>query len=223
MQRQPIDRVLDVGVKAINAMLTVGCGQRLGLIAGSGVGKSVLLGMLTKFTSADVVVIGLIGERGREVKEFIEQILGPEGMGHAVVVAAPADNSPLLRIRATNLAHLYAEYFRAQGKDVLLLVDSMSPMPNARSAWPLVNHPPRKAIHRRYSVCYPTLLNAPVPAAPDKAAPLRCIRCSPKATICRTRWWTWREPPWMGKWCSAERSLTPRIIPPSICPVLSRV
>ena len=132
MQRKPIDRILDVGVKAINAMLTVGCGQRLGLIAGSGVGKSVLLGMLTKFTSADVVVIGLIGERGREVKEFIEQILGPEGMGHAVVVAAPADNSPLLRIRATNLAHLYAEYFRAQGKDVLLLVDSMSRVAHAQ-------------------------------------------------------------------------------------------
>ena len=125
MQRKPIDRILDVGVKAINAMLTVGCGQRLGLIAGSGVGKSVLLGMLTKFTSADVVVIGLIGERGREVKEFIEQILGPEGRGHAVVVAAPADNSPLLRTRATTLAHLYAEDFRAQGQDVLLLVDSM--------------------------------------------------------------------------------------------------
>ena len=105
---------------------------KVGLIAGSGVGKSVLLGMLTKFTSADVVVIGLIGERGREVKEFIEQILGPEGMGHAVVVAAPADNSPLLRIRATNLAHLYAEYFRAQGKDVLLLVDSMSRVAHAQ-------------------------------------------------------------------------------------------
>jgi flagellum-specific ATP synthase len=132
MQRQPIDRVLDVGVKAINAMLTVGCGQRLGLIAGSGVGKSVLLGMLTKFTSADVVVIGLIGERGREVKEFIEQILGAEGMGHAVVVAAPADNSPLLRLRATNLAHLYAEYFRAKGMDVLLLVDSMSRVAHAQ-------------------------------------------------------------------------------------------
>ena len=132
MQRQPIDRVLDVGVRAINAMLTLGCGQRLGLIAGSGVGKSVLLGMLTKFTSADVVVIGLIGERGREVKEFIEQILGEEGMGHAVVVAAPADNSPLLRIRATKLAHLYAEYFRAKGKDVLLLVDSMSRVAHAQ-------------------------------------------------------------------------------------------
>lgn len=132
MQRQPIERVLDVGVKAINAMLTVGCGQRLGLIAGSGVGKSVLLGMLTKFTAADVVVIGLIGERGREVKEFIEQILGEEGMGHAIVVAAPADNSPLLRIRATNLAHLYAEHFRAKGKDVLLLVDSMSRVAHAQ-------------------------------------------------------------------------------------------
>jgi flagellum-specific ATP synthase len=107
MERKPIDKILDVGVKAINAMLTVGCGQRLGLIAGSGVGKSVLLGMLTKFTAADVVVIGLIGERGREVKEFIEQILGTEG--HAARNCCgqpPADNSPLLRIRATHLAHL---------------------------------------------------------------------------------------------------------------------
>jgi flagellum-specific ATP synthase len=132
MQREPITKVLDVGVKAINALLTAGCGQRLGLIAGSGVGKSVLLGMLTKFTSADVVVIGLIGERGREVKEFIEQILGVEGMQHAVVVAAPADNAPLLRLRATELAHLYAEYFRARGKDVLLLVDSLTRVAHAQ-------------------------------------------------------------------------------------------
>ena len=155
---QAIDRILDVGVKAINAMLTIGCGQRLGLIAGSGVGKSVLLGMLTKFTSADVVVIGLIGERGREVKEFIEQILGPEGMGHAVVVAAPADNSPLLRIRATNLAHLYAEYFRAQGKDVCYswTVCPESPTRSARLVWLLVSHLHLKAILRRYLVCCPT-------------------------------------------------------------------
>ncbi len=132
MERTPIDRVLDVGVKAINAMLTAGCGQRLGLIAGSGVGKSVLLGMLTKFTSADVVVIGLIGERGREVKEFIEQILGAEGMQRSIVVAAPADNSPLLRIRATHLAHLYAEHFRSQGKDVLLLMDSLTRVAHAQ-------------------------------------------------------------------------------------------
>ena len=132
MDRTPIDRVLDVGVRAINALLTIGCGQRIGLVAGSGVGKSVLLAMLTKFTSADIVVIGLIGERGREVKEFVENTLGQEGMANAIVVAAPADQSPLLRIRATNLAHLYAEHYRAQGKDVLLLVDSLTRVAHAQ-------------------------------------------------------------------------------------------
>ena len=132
MERQPIDKVLDVGVRALNALLTIGCGQRIGLIAGSGVGKSVLLGMLTKFTAADVVVIGLVGERGREVKEFIENTLGPEGLTKSVVVAAPADESPLLRIRATQLAHLYAEHFRAEGKNVLLLMDSLSRVAHAQ-------------------------------------------------------------------------------------------
>ena len=132
MERKPIDRILDVGVRAINALLTVGCGQRIGLVAGSGVGKSVLLAMLTKFTSADVVVIGLIGERGREVKEFVENTLGEEGMRRAIVVAAPADQSPLLRIRATHLAHLYAEHYRAQGKDVLLLLDSLTRVAHAQ-------------------------------------------------------------------------------------------
>ncbi len=132
MEKAPIQRKLDVGVKAINALLTLGCGQRIGLVAGSGVGKSVLLGMLTKFTSADVVVIGLIGERGREVKEFIETTLGEIGRKKSVVVAAPADESPLLRIRATRLAHSYAEYFREQGKDVLLLVDSLSRVAHAQ-------------------------------------------------------------------------------------------
>ena len=132
MERQPIDQVLDVGVRALNALLTIGCGQRIGLIAGSGVGKSVLLGMLTKFTAADVVVIGLVGERGREVKEFIENTLGADGLTKAVVVAAPADESPLLRIRATQLAHLYAEHFRAEGKNVLLLMDSLSRVAHAQ-------------------------------------------------------------------------------------------
>ena len=132
MERTPIDKVLDVGIRALNALLTIGCGQRIGLIAGSGVGKSVLLGMLTKFTAADVVVIGLIGERGREVKEFIENTLGPEGLKKSVVVAAPADESPLLRIRATHLAHLYAEHFRAEGKNVLLLMDSLSRVAHAQ-------------------------------------------------------------------------------------------
>jgi len=124
--RQPIKQPLDVGVRAINAMLTVGRGQRMGLFAGTGVGKSILLGMMTKFTNADVTVVGLIGERGREVKEFVQDILGPQGMKKAVVVAAPADAPPLIRMHGAMLATAVAEYFRDQGKQVLLLMDSLS-------------------------------------------------------------------------------------------------
>ncbi|MDG1312297.1 MAG: FliI/YscN family ATPase [Porticoccaceae bacterium] len=126
MERGPIDKILDTGIKAINSCLTLGQGQRIGLMAGSGVGKSVLLGMLTRNTKADVVVIGLIGERGREVQEFIQQTLGDEGLAKSVVVAAPANVSPVLRLKATNLSHLIAEYFRDQGKNVLLLCDSLT-------------------------------------------------------------------------------------------------
>jgi len=132
MAREPVTQRLDVGVRAINALLTMGCGQRIGLIAGSGVGKSVLLGMMTRFSEADVIVIGLIGERGREVKEFIEQILGVEGLRRSVVVASPADSSPLLRMRGANLANCYAEYFRDQGKNVLLLMDSLTRVAHAQ-------------------------------------------------------------------------------------------
>ena len=132
MERVPIERALDVGVRAVNALLTIGCGQRIGVIAGSGVGKSVLLGMMTKYSQADVIVIGLIGERGREVKEFIEQILGLEGLRRSVVIAAPADNSPLERIRAAHLAHSYAEYFKAEGANVLLLLDSLTRVAHAQ-------------------------------------------------------------------------------------------
>src|SRR3569832_577215 len=103
LARQPIKKPLDVGIRAINGLLTVGKGQRIGLFAGSGVGKSVLLGMMTRFTNADVVVVGLIGERGREVKEFIEDILGPTGMARAVVVATPADSPPLMRLHGAML------------------------------------------------------------------------------------------------------------------------
>lgn len=126
LSREPIDRPLDVGIRAINSLLTVGRGQRLGLFAGSGVGKSVLLGMMTRYTTADVIVVGLIGERGREVKEFIDSILGKEGIKRAVVVATPADNPPLLRLHGGLLATSIAEYFRDQGRHVLLLMDSLT-------------------------------------------------------------------------------------------------
>ena len=124
--REPISSVLDVGVRAINSMLTVGRGQRMGLFAGSGVGKSVLLGMMARYTEADVIVVGLIGERGREVKEFIDHILGTEGLARSVVVAAPADNPPLLRMQGAAYATLIAENFRNQGKHVLLIMDSLT-------------------------------------------------------------------------------------------------
>lgn len=126
LKRAAINTHLDVGVRAINGLLTVGRGQRIGLFAGSGVGKSVLLGMMTRFTEADVVVVGLIGERGREVKEFIECNLGEEGLKRAVVVAAPADESPLMRLHGAKVATSIAEYFRDQGKHVLLLMDSLT-------------------------------------------------------------------------------------------------
>jgi len=126
MSRAAIEQPLDVGIRAINALLTVGRGQRMGLFAGSGVGKSVLLGMMARYTEAEVIVVGLIGERGREVKEFIEQILGEEGMRRAVVVAAPADTGPLMRLQGAAYATTVAEYFRDQGKHVLLIMDSLT-------------------------------------------------------------------------------------------------
>ncbi|WP_369796180.1 flagellar protein export ATPase FliI [Aquabacterium sp. NJ1] len=126
MERDPVRQPLDTGVRAINSMLTVGRGQRIGLFAGSGVGKSVLLGMMARYTQADVIVVGLIGERGREVKEFIEDILGEEGLARSVVVAAPADAPPLTRMQGASYATAVAEHFRDQGLHVLLLMDSLT-------------------------------------------------------------------------------------------------
>ena len=126
MDRAPVRDMLDTGVRAINALLTVGRGQRIGLFAGSGVGKSVLLGMMARYTQADVIVVGLIGERGREVKEFIEDILGEEGRARSVVVAAPADAPPLLRMQGAAYATAIAESFRDKGRHVLLLMDSLT-------------------------------------------------------------------------------------------------
>ncbi|EEF2419653.1 flagellum-specific ATP synthase FliI [Salmonella enterica] len=126
LQREPISKVLDVGVRAINGLLTVGRGQRMGLFAGSGVGKSVLLGMMARHTKADIVVVGLIGERGREVKDFIENILGKEGLKRSIVIAAPADVSPVLRMQGAVYATRIAEDFRDRGKNVLLIMDSLT-------------------------------------------------------------------------------------------------
>ena len=132
LQRVPISTPLDVGVRSINGLLTVGVGQRLGLFAGSGVGKSMLLGMMSRYTGADVVVVGLIGERGREVREFIDESLGPAGLRRAVVVASPADDAPVLRLRAARLATEIAHRYRALGRNVLLVMDSLTRVAQAQ-------------------------------------------------------------------------------------------
>ncbi len=126
LARDPIVAPLGTGVRAIDSLLTCGRGQRLGLFGGSGVGKSTLLGMMARATAADIAVIGLVGERGREVRGFLEHDLGPEGLAKAVVVASTSDNPPLVRIRAAYAATAIAEYFRDQGKNVLLMMDSVT-------------------------------------------------------------------------------------------------
>lgn len=126
LQRRPIEEPLDLGVRAINSLITVGKGQRIGIMAGSGVGKSVLLGQMAKSTQADVNVIALIGERGREVREFIEHDLGPEGMARSVVICATSDESPLMRMRGAFVATAIAEYFSDMGLNVLFMMDSVT-------------------------------------------------------------------------------------------------
>lgn len=163
LSRRPIHQPMDVGVRAINAVLTVGQGQRMGLFAGSGVGKSVLLGMMTRGSVADVVVVGLIGERGREVKEFIEEILGEEGRARSVVVAAPADASPLMRLKGCETALAIAEYFRDQGLNVLLLMDSLTRYAQAQREIALaVGEPPA-------TKGYPPSVFAKLPALVERA------------------------------------------------------
>ncbi|QCI16913.1 FliI/YscN family ATPase [Buchnera aphidicola (Aphis helianthi)] len=126
LSRKPIHEILDTGIRAINGLITIGRGQRIGIFSSSGIGKSILLGMMAKYTKSDVVVIGLIGERGREVKDFIENILGSDGLLNSVVIAAPADHSPLLQIEAASYATSIAEYFRDKDKNVLLIMDSLT-------------------------------------------------------------------------------------------------
>ncbi|MCG8669024.1 MAG: flagellar protein export ATPase FliI [Pseudomonadales bacterium] len=163
LDRQPISEPMDVGVRAINSLLTLGRGQRMGLFAGSGVGKSVLLGMMTKYTTADITVVGLVGERGREVKEFIEHILGEEGLRRSIVVASPADDSPLMRMHGAMMATSIAEYFRDQGKNVLLLMDSLTRYAQAQREIALsVGEPPA-------TKGYPPSVFAKLPALVERA------------------------------------------------------
>lgn len=163
LARRPIDSPMDVGVRAINSIVTVGQGQRMGLFAGSGVGKSVLLGMMTRGSEADVIVVGLVGERGREVKEFIDEILGVEGRRRSVVVAAPADASPLMRLKGCESAVTIAEYFRDQGLNVLLLLDSVTRYAMAQREIALaVGEPPA-------TKGYPPSVFAKLPALVERA------------------------------------------------------
>lgn len=163
LARRPIKKAIDVGVNAINGVITVGEGQRMGLFAGSGVGKSVLLGMMTRGTNADVIVVGLIGERGREVKEFIDEILGEAGRQRAVVVAAPADMSPIRRLKGCETATQIAEYFRDQGLNVLLLVDSVTRYAQAQREIALaIGEPPA-------TKGYPASVFAKLPALIERA------------------------------------------------------
>ena len=126
MERSRVTRTLSMGVRAIDSTLTFGEGQRIGIMAGSGVGKSVLMGMMARGSSADINVIGLIGERGREVREFLERDLGPEGLARSVVVVVTGDQSPLMRVRAAKVTTAIAEYFSSLGKNVLLMMDSLT-------------------------------------------------------------------------------------------------
>lgn len=163
LAREPIIAPLDVGVRAINALLPIGRGQRVGLFAGSGVGKSTLLGMMTRYTSADVIVVGLIGERGREVRDFVDATLGEAGLRRAVVVATPADRPPLARIHGALRATAIAEWFRDRGLHVLLLMDSLTRFAQAQREIGLaVGEPPTTR-------GYPPSVFARLPALVERA------------------------------------------------------
>ena len=171
-------------------MLTVGRGQRIGLFAGTGVGKSVLLGMMARYTAADVIVVGLIGERGREVKEFIEDILGEEGLRRSVVVAAPADAPPLVRMQGANYATAIAEHFRDQGKHVLLLMDSLTRYAMAQREIALaIGEPPATKGYPPSVLRQAAAAGRAQPATASTAAARspRSTPCCPKATTSRTR------------------------------------
>lgn len=172
LKRTPVDTALDVGVRAINAALTVGRGQRVGIIAGSGVGKSVLIEMMTRNTTADVIVVGLIGERAREVGAFVSHVMTGEATGRVCIVAVPADRSPLLRLRGAQRATAIAEYFRAQGKQVLLIMDSLTRVAHAKREVGLAlgEQPTAKGYPPSVVSMIPQLLERAGPGLPGEGA-----------------------------------------------------
>lgn len=172
LARGPVDQPLDVGVRVINAALTVGQGQRIGIIAGSGVGKSVLIEMMARFTSADVVVVGLIGERAREVGAFVARVMKGEAAKKICMVAVPADRSPLMRIRGARRATAIAEHFRDQGKQVLLIMDSLTRVAHAQREIGLAlgEHPTAKGYPPSVISMIPSLIERTGPGLKGKGA-----------------------------------------------------
>ncbi len=172
LERERISEPLSLGVRALDGLLTLGRGQRVGIMAGSGVGKSVLMGMIARNSDADINVIGLIGERGREVREFIEKDLGPEGLKRSVIVAVTSDQSPLMRIRGAKVATAIAEHFSAQGKNVLLMLDSLTRVAMAqREIGNAIGEPPTtKGYTPSVFSLLPQLLERTGPQAPGKGA-----------------------------------------------------
>ena len=186
LMRRAIRDPLDVGVRSINSLLSVGGGQRIGLFAGSGVGKSVLLGMMTRYTKADVTVVGLIGERGREVQDFVSNTLGPDGMRRAVVVATPADNPPLMRLHGAWLAHRHRRVFprpRHEGAAAARFARRASRRRSAKSRSPSASRPRPRAIRPRCSRACRNWSSAPATAIAASARSPRSIPCSRRATI----------------------------------------
>jgi type III secretion protein N (ATPase) len=182
MERRIIDKPISLGLRVLDGMLTCGEGQRMGIFAAAGGGKSTLLSCIIKGTDADVCVLALIGERGREVREFLEHDLGPEGRKRAVVVVSPSDRSSMERLKAAYSATAIAEYFRAQGKRVLMLMDSVTRFGRAlrESAWPLESRPRGAASRPRCSPACPSSWSAR--ATPTGGPSPRCTPCWWKAT-----------------------------------------
>ena len=182
--RGRVDGKIDLGVKSLNAFVTCCRGQRMGVFSASGVGKSILMSMLARNSQADVIVIGLVGERGREVKEFVEEDLGAEGLARSVLVVATSDESPLMRRQAAYMTMTVAEYFRDQGRDVLCLMDSVTRLPwrSAKSVCRPENRPRARAIRRRFLPSSQNYWNVR-DRAQGKERLLRCLRCWSRATI----------------------------------------